>query len=151
MSKTLVPSHLMVPAGTGSLDAYIQEVNKVPMLTLEEEKDLAARYLEEGDLDAARRLVLAHLRFVVHVAKGYGGYGLQLGDLIQEGNIGLMKAVKRFDPTLNYRKIDFAMMRRLLSIGIPAGFQYFFEVSAFAASSVMLGWIRRTSWRSTCR
>ena len=90
MSTTLVPSHLMVPAGTGSLDAYIQEVNKVPMLTLEEEKDLAHRYLEEGDLDAARRLVLAHLRFVVHVAKGYGGYGLQLGDLIQEGNIGLV-------------------------------------------------------------
>ena len=90
MSKTLVPSHLMVPAGTGSLDAYIQEVNKVPMLTLEEEKNLASRYLEEGDLDAARRLVLAHLRFVVHVAKGYGGYGLQLGD--QESS-GLLKPV----------------------------------------------------------
>ena len=109
MSKTLVPSHLMVPAGTGSLDAYIQEVNKVPMLTLEEEQNLAHRYLEEGDLDAARRLVLAHLRFVVHVAKGYGGYGLQLGDLIQEGNIGLMKAVKRFDPTRQVRLVSFAV------------------------------------------
>mgnify|MGYP001552608256 CR=1 FL=1 len=109
MNTTLVPSHLLVPAGTGSLDAYIQEVNKVPMLTLEEEKSLAHRYLEEGDLDAARRLVLAHLRFVVHVAKGYGGYGLQLGDLIQEGNIGLMKAVKRFDPSREVRLVSFAV------------------------------------------
>ena len=109
MSTALVPSHLMVPAGTGSMEAYIQEVNKVPMLTLEEEKDLAHRYLEEGDLDAARRLVLAHLRFVVHVAKGYGGYGLQLGDLIQEGNIGLMKAVKRFDPEREVRLVSFAV------------------------------------------
>ena len=109
MSTELVPSHLMVPAGTGSMEAYIQEVNKVPMLTLEEEKDLAHRYLEEGDLDAARRLVLAHLRFVVHVAKGYGGYGLQIGDLIQEGNIGLMKAVKRFDPEREVRLVSFAV------------------------------------------
>jgi RNA polymerase sigma-32 factor len=109
MNTTLAPSHLMVPAGTGSLDAYIQEVNKVPMLTLEEEKDLTRRYIEEGDLDAARRLVLAHLRFVVHVAKGYGGYGLQLGDLIQEGNIGLMKAVKRFDPAREVRLVSFAV------------------------------------------
>jgi len=109
MSTELVPSHLMVPAGTGSLEAYIHEVNKVPMLTLEEERDLANRYLHEGDLDAARRLVLAHLRFVVHVAKGYGGYGLQLGDLIQEGNIGLMKAVKRFDPTREVRLVSFAV------------------------------------------
>ncbi len=108
-TTTLVPSHLMVPAGTGSLDAYIQEVNKVPMLTLEEERDLAHRYLDEGDLDAARRLVLAHLRFVVHVAKGYAGYGLQLGDLIQEGNIGLMKAVKRFDPLREVRLVSFAV------------------------------------------
>ncbi len=108
-TTALVPSHLMVPAGTGSLEAYIQEVNKVPMLTLEEERDLANRYQQEGDLDAARRLVLAHLRFVVHVAKGYGGYGLQLGDLIQEGNIGLMKAVKRFDPTREVRLVSFAV------------------------------------------
>ncbi len=108
-TTTLVPSHLMVPAGTGSLDAYIHEVNKVPMLTLEEEQELAHRYLDEGDLDAARRLVLAHLRFVVHVAKGYGGYGLPLGDLIQEGNIGLMKAVKRFDPERQVRLVSFAV------------------------------------------
>jgi RNA polymerase sigma-32 factor len=109
MSKALVPSHLLVPAGTGSLDAYIQEVNKVPMLTLEEERELAYRYRDEDDLDAARRLVLAHLRFVVHVAKGYAGYGLQLGDLVQEGNIGLMKAVKRFDPEREVRLVSFAV------------------------------------------
>jgi len=109
MSTELVPSHLMVPAGTGSLDAYIQEVNKVPILTLEEEQDLARRYLEEEDLEAARRMVLAHLRFVVHVAKGYTGYGLALGDLIQEGNIGLMKAVKRFDPDHGVRLVSFAV------------------------------------------
>ncbi|MDX1460491.1 MAG: RNA polymerase sigma factor RpoH [Xanthomonadales bacterium] len=109
MSKALVPSHLMVPAGTGSLDAYIQEVNKIPMLSLEEERELAYRYRDEDDLEAARRLVLAHLRFVVHVAKGYAGYGLQLGDLIQEGNIGLMKAVKRFDPEREVRLVSFAV------------------------------------------
>jgi RNA polymerase sigma-32 factor len=109
MNKALVPSHLLVPAGTGSLDAYIQEVNKIPMLTLEEEQELAYRYREHDDLEAARRLVLAHLRFVVHVAKGYTGYGLQLGDLIQEGNIGLMKAVKRFDPEREVRLVSFAV------------------------------------------
>lgn len=109
MSTELVPSHLMVPAGTGSLDAYIQEVNKVPILTLEEEQDLARSYLENEDLEAARRMVLAHLRFVVHVAKGYTGYGLALGDLIQEGNIGLMKAVKRFDPDHGVRLVSFAV------------------------------------------
>jgi RNA polymerase sigma-32 factor len=109
MSKELVPSHLMVPAGTGSLDAYIQEVNKIPVLTLEEEQDLARRYRDEGDLEAARRMVLAHLRFVVHVAKGYTGYGLPLGDLVQEGNIGLMKAVKRFDPEHGVRLVSFAV------------------------------------------
>ena len=109
MSKALVPSHLLVPAGTGSLDAYIQEVNKVPVLTLEEERDLARRYIEDGELEAARRMVLAHLRFVVHVAKGYSGYGLNLGDLVQEGNIGLMKAVKRFDPNHGVRLVSFAV------------------------------------------
>jgi RNA polymerase sigma-32 factor len=99
----------MVPAGTGSLDAYIQEVNKIPVLTLEEERDLARRYRENGELEAARRMVLAHLRFVVHVAKGYTGYGLALGDLVQEGNIGLMKAVKRFDPDHGVRLVSFAV------------------------------------------
>jgi RNA polymerase sigma-32 factor len=109
MSKDLVPSHLLVPAGTGSLDAYIQEVNKIPVLSLEFEQELARQYRDAGDLEAARRMVLAHLRFVVHVAKGYTGYGLALGDLIQEGNIGLMKAVKRFDPDHGVRLVSFAV------------------------------------------
>jgi len=109
MSKDLVPSHLLVPASTGSLDAYIQGVNKVPILTLEEEQALARQFRDDGELDSARRMVLAHLRFVVHVAKGYTGYGLALGDLIQEGNIGLMKAVKRFDPDHGVRLVSFAV------------------------------------------
>jgi RNA polymerase sigma-32 factor len=109
MAKDLVPSHLLAPAGTGSLDAYIQEVNRVPVLSLEEEQNLARRYRDEEDLDAARMLVMSHLRFVVHVARGYSGYGLQISDLIQEGNIGLMKAVKRFDPDQGVRLVSFAV------------------------------------------
>ncbi|MFP4209285.1 MAG: RNA polymerase sigma factor RpoH [Wenzhouxiangella sp.] len=109
MSNQLVPSHLLAPAGTGSLDAYIQEVNRLPVLSLDEEQDLARRFRDEDDLDAARRMVMAHLRFVVHVARGYAGYGLPLGDLIQEGNIGLMKAVKRFDPDQGVRLVSFAV------------------------------------------
>jgi RNA polymerase sigma-32 factor len=109
MSKDLVPSHLLVPAGTGSLDSYIQEVNKIPVLTFEEEQEYARRYRDHDDIEAARRMVLAHLRFVVHVAKGYTGYGLALGDLVQEGNIGLMKAVKRFDPDHGVRLVSFAV------------------------------------------
>jgi RNA polymerase sigma-32 factor len=109
MGKDLVPSHLLAPAGTGSLDAYIQEVNRIPVLTLDEEQDLARRYRDGEDLDAARLLVMSHLRFVVHVARGYSGYGLQLGDLVQEGNIGLMKAVKRFDPDQGVRLVSFAV------------------------------------------
>ena len=109
MSKELTLTHLLVPAGTGSLDAYIQEVNKIPVLTLEIEQDLARRYRDKQELEAARHMVLAHLRFVVHVAKGYTGYGLPLGDLIQEGNIGLMKAVKRFDPDHGVRLVSFAV------------------------------------------
>jgi len=109
MGKGLVPSHLLAPAGTGSLDAYIQEVNRIPVLTLDEEQSLARRYRDDEDLDAARRLVMSHLRFVVHVARGYSGYGLQIADLIQEGNIGLMKAVKRFDPDKGVRLVSFAV------------------------------------------
>jgi len=109
MSNKLSPSHLLVPAGTGSLDAYIQEVNKIPVLTLEVEQELSRQFRDADDLEAARRMVLAHLRFVVHVAKGYTGYGLALGDLIQEGNIGLMKAVKRFDPDHGVRLVSFAV------------------------------------------
>jgi RNA polymerase sigma-32 factor len=94
---------------TGSLEAYIQAANRIPMLTVEEEQGLATQLQEDGDISAARRLVLSHLRFVIHVARGYSGYGLPQGDLIQEGNIGLMKAVKRFDPTMNVRLVSFAV------------------------------------------
>ncbi len=97
------------PSGAGSLESYIQTVNRLPLLTLEEEKDYARRYLEHEDLEAARRLVLSHLRVVVAIARGYLGYGLPQADLIQEGNIGLMKAVKRFDPERGVRLVSFAM------------------------------------------
>lgn len=93
----------------GSLDAYIHRVNLIPMLTLEEEVAYAERFHSEGDIEAARRLVLAHLRYVVRVARGYLGYGLPLNDLIQEGNVGLMKAVKRFDPKMGVRLVSFAV------------------------------------------
>lgn len=93
----------------GSLDAYIHQVNQIPMLSAEEELSYATRLKEEGDLESARHLVLPHLRYVVRVARGYLGYGLPLGDLIQEGNVGLMKAVKRFDPTMGVRLASFAV------------------------------------------
>jgi RNA polymerase sigma-32 factor len=93
----------------GSLDAYLERVSRIPVLTREEEKKLAERFRSEEDLAAARQLVLSHLRFVVHIARGYSGYGLPVGDLIQEGNVGLMKAVKRFDPSLNVRLVSFAV------------------------------------------
>ncbi len=93
----------------GSLDAYIHRVNQIPMLSAAEENECAERFHQEGDLEAARRLVLAHLRYVVRVARGYLGYGLPLNDLIQEGNVGLMKAVKRFDPKMGVRLVSFAV------------------------------------------
>src|SRR6202049_4880367 len=93
----------------GSLDAYFERVSRIPVLSREEERALAERFRSAGDLAAARQLVLSHLRFVVHIARGYSGYGLPIGDLIQEGNVGLMKAVKRFDPTLNVRLVSFAV------------------------------------------
>lgn len=106
-SKSLKKIQVGLPIG--NLEIYIKQVNQFPLLTAEEEHDLAIRYRNEGDLEAAQRLVLPHLRFVVSVARAYLGYGLALGDLIQEGNIGLMKAVKRFDPTLNVRLVSFAI------------------------------------------
>ena len=93
----------------GSLDAYIDTVSRIPVLSKDEEVRLARRYREENDLDAARSLVMSHLRFVVHIARGYTGYGLPMGDLVQEGNVGLMKAVKRFDPTVGVRLVSFAV------------------------------------------
>ena len=92
-----------------NLDAYVQTVTAIPVLTAEEERALAERLYFDGDVDAARQMVMSHLRFVVHVAKTYSGYGLPLGDLIQEGNVGLMKAVKRFDPTMGVRLVSFAV------------------------------------------
>src|SRR5450755_2742947 len=102
-------SDLALAGPLGSLDAYIDRVSRIPVLSREDEHDLAVRYRSEDDLDAARKLVLSHLRFVVHIARGYTGYGLPIGDLIQEGNVGLMKAVKRFDPQLNVRLVSFAV------------------------------------------
>jgi len=98
-----------VTLSANSLDGYIQSVQQVPLLSAEEEHDLAVRLRRDNDLDAARQLVVPHLRFVVRIARGYSGYGLPLPDLIQEGNIGLMKAVKRFDPEQGVRLVSFAV------------------------------------------
>ena len=98
-----------LPLRAGSEEAYIQAVNQIPVLSVDEERELAVEYRDHENLDAARQLVLSHLRFVVHVARGYNGYGLPLADLIQEGNIGLMKAVKRFDPEVKVRLVSFAV------------------------------------------
>ena len=103
------PTELMLAGPLGSLYHYIQAAHAIPVLSAEEERELATRLREMNDLDAAKRLVLSHLRFVVHVARGYAGYGLQLGDLIQEGNVGLMKAVRRFDPNVGVRLVSFAV------------------------------------------
>ncbi len=103
-------AHDVALAGpVGSLNSYIHAVGAIPVLSKENEQALSRRFNEAEDLDAARELVMAHLRFVVHIAKGYTGYGLPLGDLIQEGNVGLMKAVKRFDPDYGVRLVSFAV------------------------------------------
>jgi RNA polymerase sigma-32 factor len=102
-------SSLALTGPVGSLDAYIAQVSAIPMLSREDELALARRYRDHDDLDAARDLVMSHLRFVVHIARGYLGYGLPVGDLIQEGNVGLMKAVKRFDPDMGVRLVSFAV------------------------------------------
>lgn len=107
MSTHLMPIDFASPIN--SLDAYIYRVNQVPLLTAEEEYSHAKNLFENNDLESARQLVLAHLRYVVKIARGYSGYGLALGDLIQEGNIGLMKAVKRFDPSVGVRLVTFAV------------------------------------------
>ena len=99
---------LTVPQ-TGSIETYIQAVSGINMLSAEDERALSKRLLENDDLQAARKLIMSHLRFVVHIAKSYSGYGLPQADLIQEGNIGLMKAVKRFDPTFGVRLVSFAV------------------------------------------
>ncbi len=93
----------------GSFEAYAQRVSHIPVLDREQEQQLATRFRQENDLDAARQLVVSHLRFVMHIARGYAGYGLPMGDLVQEGNVGLMKAVKRYDPTQGVRLVSFAV------------------------------------------
>lgn len=108
MSAKLQSMALSIPQ-SGSLDSYIQYVSGINMLAAEEERALATRLREDEDLESARKLIMSHLRFVVHIAKSYSGYGLPQADLIQEGNIGLMKAVKRFDPTMGVRLVSFAV------------------------------------------
>ncbi|MFZ1493962.1 MAG: RNA polymerase sigma factor RpoH [Candidatus Competibacter denitrificans] len=108
-TTALVPYLQNLPVPVDSLESYIQAVNRVPVLSAEEEQSLAQRLRLRDDLAAAQRLIVAHLRFVVHIARGYMGYGLPLGDLIQEGNVGLMKAVKRFDPVHEVRLVSFAV------------------------------------------
>ncbi|MBJ8477052.1 RNA polymerase sigma factor RpoH [Acinetobacter bereziniae] len=106
-SNQLMPLSLSAPGV--NLGAYISTVNQIPILTAEQEKELADRYFYDQDLDAAKMLVMSHLRFVIHIARSYAGYGLPQGDLIQEGNLGLMKAVKRFDPNMGVRLVSFAV------------------------------------------
>jgi RNA polymerase sigma-32 factor len=103
------PAELALLGPIGSFDAYVDAVSRIPVLSREQESELATRFHRDEDLDAARQLVLSHLRFVVHIARGYHGYGLPLGDLVQEGNVGLMKAVKRFDPAVGVRLVSFAV------------------------------------------
>lgn len=106
MNKNL---QLQFAVASGSMESYLQAARNIPILSAEEERELAVKLQENGDLEAAQKLVLSHLRFVAHVARSYSGYGLALADLVQEGNIGLMKAVKRFDPTVGVRLISFAV------------------------------------------
>lgn len=107
MGKALQPVDMMIPGQ--NLESYIQAVSTIPILSAEAENKLAERLYYDGDLEAARQLVMSHLRFVVHIAKSYSGYGLNQGDLIQEGNLGLMKAVKRFNPEVGVRLVSFAV------------------------------------------
>jgi RNA polymerase sigma-32 factor len=109
MNTDLSLTTLNLTASINSIEAYVQRVNQIPMLSADAEQSLASRWYNEGEPEAAKQLVLSHLKFVVHVARGYSGYGLALADLIQEGNIGLMKAVKKFNPTVGVRLVTFAM------------------------------------------
>ena len=108
-TPVLAVNNFPILGTVGSLDSYIGTVHRIPVLLVEEEQALSRRFRDDGDLEAARQLVMSHLRFVVHVARGYAGYGLGISDLIQEGNIGLMKAVKRFDPDIGVRLVSFAV------------------------------------------
>jgi len=105
--KTLQPTNLLVPQG--NIESYVTAIHAIPVLSAEDERALATHYKETGDLDSVRGLIMSHLRFVAHIARSYSGYGLPQADLIQEGNVGLMKAVKRFDPEVGVRLISFAV------------------------------------------
>ncbi len=107
MASNLIPADVLLPGA--NLEGYMATVSRFPVLSEDEERELAERLYYDGDVDAARRLVLSHLRFVVHIARTYRGYGLPLGDLVQEGNVGLMKAVKRFNPEVGVRLVSFAV------------------------------------------
>lgn len=109
MKREINAMALAIPQQSSSIEGYLQAVSSIPMLSADKEKALAERLQQDGDLDAAKELIMSHLRFVAHIAKSYSGYGLPQSDLIQEGNIGLMKAVKRFDPTVGVRLVSFAV------------------------------------------
>lgn len=109
VARTAHPAESLLAGPLGSFEAYADRVSRIPVLTREQELDLASRFRNDEDLDAARTLVMSHLRFVLHIARGYSGYGLPLGDLVQEGNVGLMKAVKRFEPDMGVRLVSFAV------------------------------------------
>lgn len=109
MSNELVLATNHLPISSGSLDQFIQNAQAFPMLTAEEEREYGYRLSENGDLEAAQKLIMSHLRFVIRIARGYQGYGLPMADLVQEGNVGLMKAVKRFSPDHNVRLVSFAV------------------------------------------
>ena len=108
MALTVAPT-VNLPSATGNLDRYLQTIRTIELLSEEEEQQLARRLRDHDDIEAAQKLILAHLRFVVHIARSYSGYGLPMNDIVQEGNIGLMKAVKRFDPDVGVRLISFAV------------------------------------------
>jgi RNA polymerase sigma-32 factor len=155
-------SDLVLAGPVGSLDAYVERVARIPVLSREDELALARRLRDHEDLDAARQLVLSHLRFVVHIARGYSGYGLPVGDLIQEGNVGLMKAVKRFDPDVGVRLVSFAVhwiraeiheyvLRnwRLVKIATTkAQRKLFFNLRKFKKN---LGWLTETETKAIAR
>ena len=107
MTTSLQPVYALVPGA--NLEAYVHAVNSIPLLSPEQERELGESLFYQQDLEAARQMVLAHLRFVVHIARSYSGYGLPQADLIQEGNVGLMKAVKRFNPEMGVRLVSFAV------------------------------------------
>ena len=109
MTNALMLRGQTLPVPVGNLESYVHAIHAIPVLGAEQERELAEKLKYQGDLEAARQLILHNLRFVVKVARGYNGYGLPLGDLVQEGNVGLMKAVKRFDPDMNVRLISFAV------------------------------------------